>query len=154
MKLLKVAPALLVVVAGACRPSGPAQPVAPMDVTADIRVLNDQFEAAFSAGDVQAVAAMYTEDGMLLPPGSDFVTGREAIQAFWQGALDSGVGRAVLTSAEAVGAESLAVEIGRYEMFTPGDSLVDEGKYMVWWKLTPDGWRLHRDTWNSSRPAM
>ncbi len=133
-----------------CRPPQ-AEP--PADVTADIRTADDQFSAAFAAQDAAALAALYTAQAQLLPPNSDFVTGREAIQTFWQGVMDAGVAVATLTIEEAMGTDSMAVEVGRYEMSTADGSTIDEGKYIVWWQRTPAGWRLHRDIWNSSRPA-
>ena len=48
---------------------------------ATIAKLNDAWAAAFNKGDAQAVAAMYAEDAYVLPPGSDIVKGRAAIEA-------------------------------------------------------------------------
>ena len=67
--------------------------------------------------------------------------------------MDAGVAGATLTTEEAMGTDSRAVEVGRYEMSTADGSTIDEGKYIVWWQRTPAGWRLHRDIWNTSRPA-
>ncbi len=124
-----------------------------VDVTAEIRAADDQFSAAFGAHDAQALASLYTADAKLLPPNSDFVSGRAAIQTFWRGVMDAGVAGAALTIEEAVGTDSLAVEVGRYVLSDSAGSPIDAGKYMVWWKRGPDGWRLHRDIWNSSRPS-
>ncbi len=131
----------------------PPQAEPPADVTAEIRTADDQFSAAFAAQDAAALAALYTARAQLLPPNSDFIIGREAIQTFWQGVMDAGVAVATLTIEEAMGTDSMAVEVGRYEMSTADGSTIDEGKYIVWWQRTPAGWRLHRDIWNSSRPA-
>ncbi|MCH8144907.1 MAG: SgcJ/EcaC family oxidoreductase [Gemmatimonadetes bacterium] len=133
-----------------CRPPQ-AEP--PADVTAEIQTANDQFSAAFAAQDAAALANLYTAQAQLLPPNSDFINGREAIETFWQGAMDAGVAEATLTTEEAMGTDSMAVEVGRYEMSSADGSTIDEGKYIVWWQRTPAGWRLHRDIWNSSRPA-
>lgn len=37
------------------------------------------------------VAGFYSDNAMLLPAGSDFIQGREAIEAYWQEAVDMGV---------------------------------------------------------------
>ena len=141
---------LTAALAWACQAQRP-QP--PMDVTAEIQSANAQFTAAFAAHDAQAVAALYTEDAKLLPPNTDFVVGRAAIQTFWQGAMDAGVAAVALTVEEALGTDSLAVEVGRFRLSSAAGDTIDEGKYMVWWKRTSAGWRLHRDTWNTSRTA-
>ncbi len=36
---------------------------------------------AFNAGDASAVAALYTEDGMIMPPNAETAKGHEAIEA-------------------------------------------------------------------------
>ena len=131
------------------------QPQPPVDVTAEIRAADDQFSAAFAEQDAQALASLYTADAKLLPPNSDFVSGRAGIQTFWQGVMDAGVAGAALTIEEAVGTDSLAVEIGRYMLSDSAGITIDEGKYIVWWNRTPEGWRrrLHRNIWNSNRPS-
>jgi ketosteroid isomerase-like protein len=58
-----------------------------------------------------------------------------------------------VTTVEAVGMDSMAVEVGRYVLTDSTGAAFDEGKYIVWWKRTADGWRMHRDIWNSDRPA-
>jgi uncharacterized protein (TIGR02246 family) len=126
---------------------------APTDVSGEIRLANEGFTTAFAAQDAGALASLYTSDGQLLPPNSDFVEGQDAIRAFWQGAMDAGVAEATLTTAEAFGTDSMAIEVGRYELSAVDGTTVDAGKYIVWWKRTAAGWRLHRDIWNSSRPA-
>src|SRR4051812_26100610 len=54
-----------------------------------IEKLNAEFVSAFNKGNYGAVAAMYTEDAFLLPPGAELTRGRAAIQAFWAGAGES-----------------------------------------------------------------
>ena len=49
-----------------------------------------RLEQAFNRGDAAAVAALYTEDATLLPPGADILSGRRAAQACWQAAYDTG----------------------------------------------------------------
>lgn len=122
------------------------------DVSENIGAANKEFMAAFARGDAAALASLYTEDGKLLPPNSDFVTGRVAIQEFWQGVMDAGVAQAELTLMEAEGFGDTAVEVSRYALMDSDGNPIDEGKYIVIWKRTDAGWRLHRDIWNSSRP--
>jgi uncharacterized protein (TIGR02246 family) len=143
--LLPTAAALLI----ACAPP-PAQ--TPQDVSREIEAANAEFVTAWSKGDAAAVAALYTADGQLLPPNGDVVTGPEAIQTFWQGAMDAGIASATLTTIEAMAVDSLAYEVGNYALVGPDGTPIDEGKYIVIWHRTPDGWRLYRDIWNTSRP--
>src|SRR5438128_10162632 len=66
---------------------------------ATIQKLNDAWTAAFNKGDAAAVAAMYTEDAYVLPPGADMIRGRAAIEAFWRQAVQQ-LGDAKLTTIE------------------------------------------------------
>ena len=44
------------------------------EVQAAIEAANEVFMATFNRGDAAALADLYTENGQLLPAGSDFVT--------------------------------------------------------------------------------
>ena len=122
------------------------------DVRPAIEAANKQFVNAFGKGDAAAVAALYTAEGQVLPPNGDVVAGRQAIQKFWQGAMDSGVKGAKLTTVEAFASGDTAYEVGQYELSAADGKVLDGGKYVVVWKRQGGQWRLHRDIWNTSRP--
>lgn len=138
----------LILVAGlslfACTPEQPAAE----DFTAAVTVANDRFMESFASGDGAAVAQLYTEDGKLLPPGSDAVNGRPAIAEFWQNVMESGVATVSLMIDEVNGAGDWAYELSRYAMYDSAGGAVGSGKYIVVWRRTAHGWRLHRDIWN------
>ncbi len=123
------------------------------DVRAEIETANKGFITAFSQGDAAALAELYTTDGQLLPPNSDFVTGHDAIKTFWQGVMDMGIKEATLETVEAEARGDSATEIGKYTMLVEGGQVADSGKYIVTWKNEQGTWKLHRDIWNSSQPA-
>ena len=50
-----------------------------------------QFQKLYNHGDAEGLASLYSEDAKILSPNMDFVEGKNAIQAFWQGALEMGV---------------------------------------------------------------
>ena len=124
-----------------------------IDVRTEIEAANENFIKAFSQGDAAAVAGRYTTDGQLLPPQSDFVTGRDAIKTFWQGVMDMGIKEATLETVEAEAHGDAATEIGKYTMLVEGGQVADSGKYIVTWKNEQGTWKMHRDIWNSSQPA-
>jgi uncharacterized protein (TIGR02246 family) len=107
---------------------------------------------AFRRRDAAAIADLYTRDGQLLPANSDFVTGTDAIRAFWQGAMDMGIEEVVLETAELEGHRDTAHEVGRYTLRAGGEA-ADSGKYLVIWRREGGSWKLHRDIWTTSRPA-
>ncbi len=114
---------------------------------------NQQFMAAFGRGDAAAVAQLYTENGQVLPPQSEPITGRAGIQTFWQGAIDMGLKAAKLETVEVAHEGNAAHEVGRYTLELAGGQVADSGKYLVVWHCEGEHWKLHRDIWNSSRPA-
>ena len=62
---------------------------------AQIDEVNATFMDAIHHADSAAVAAVYTEDAQILPPNFPVMIGKEAIQAFWQGAMDMGMVKGV-----------------------------------------------------------
>lgn len=123
-----------------------------------IEEANARIGASIVKRDGAAIAALYSEDATLLPPGSDALRGRGAIEAFWKGGIEAGMKEGKLTTLDVTSlGGDLACEVGRYAMTMqpPGQPAVtDEGKYVVIWKRHGDGgWRLHIDIWNSSRPT-
>ena len=123
------------------------------EVRAGILAANETFMAAFSRGDAAACAACYTEQGQLLPPNSDVIAGKQAIQIFWQGAMHMGIMTVKLETVEVEGHGHTAYEGGTYTLQGAGGQALDTGKYIVIWQQEAGQWKLHRDIWNSSRPA-
>jgi uncharacterized protein (TIGR02246 family) len=119
----------------------------------EIAACNRRFVAAFGRGDAAALANLYTADAQLLPPHSDAVTGPDAIRAFWQAVIDLGLQGASLETVELEGDGDSAIEIGKFTLRAAEGQIADTGKYLVVWKIEDGAWRLHRDIWNSSRPA-
>ncbi len=110
------------------------------------------FCEAFNGGDAAGVAAQYTSDARILPPGASSIDGRQGIQEFWQGFIDAKVTDLTLRSDEIEDFGSQAVEIGTASATAPGeaDARVElAGKYIVLWKQDANGaWQIHRDIWN------
>ena len=55
-----------------------------------LKDMTPKWQAAYNAGDAAGLAALYATDGVLHPPNSAPVDGREAIEAFWAAVLESG----------------------------------------------------------------
>ncbi len=124
----------------------------PIDVTKNIEEANKAFMEAFNNGDAHAVAMNYTEDAKLFPANSDVVDGQEAIETFWDGAMNMGVAKADLNTVKAESYGTIAVEEGKYQLYTKDDQIIDKGKYIVTWKNVNGQWKLNKDIWNTSMP--
>ena len=114
---------------------------------------NKRFMETFERGDAAGMATLYTENGQLLPPNTDIVSGRQGIQSFWQGAMDMGIKAVKLVTTEFEEHGDTAIAVGKYTLSGEGDQVIDSGKYVVILKQEGGQWRLHRDIWNSSMPA-
>jgi uncharacterized protein (TIGR02246 family) len=129
-------------------------PTTAADPRSEIEAGNRRFMEAFGRSDAAAVARLYTANAQLLPAHSDFVAGTTAIQRFWQGVMDMGIKQAVLETLEVESYGKAAHEVGRYTLKTGGGQVADAGKYLVVWKTEGGAWKLHRDIWTTSRPAV
>jgi uncharacterized protein (TIGR02246 family) len=151
----------LIISAAACAPATDEEPAgdeaaAPAaadmpSAEAGIAEASAAWAAAWDAGDGAAMAALYTDDAMVLPPGGEALEGREAITAFWRGFLESLPGSQVaLETIEVHSGDGGAIEVGSWAITGADGEHVDHGKYIVAWKYVDGAWRLHRDIFNSS----
>lgn len=129
-----------------------AEPVS-TEVRDALVAANGDLMVACSRADTAGLAAAYTEGGQVLPPNSDVVTGKEAIQAFWRAIMDTGITGLQLETVEAEGDGNTAFEVGKFTLRDAEGQVIDTGKYVVIWKHESGHWKLHRDIFNSSRPA-
>ena len=121
-------------------------------VRSDIDAANAQFTAAAAKGDGAGLAALYTADGQVLPAGSDPIKGAQAIQKFWQGALDSGIAEVALKTVDLFGRGPMATEVGQYELRDKAGKVLDHGKYIVVWRKEGGKWKLLRDMFSTNVP--
>jgi uncharacterized protein (TIGR02246 family) len=124
---------------------------------ADLKSISDGTQAlqkAVLAKNWAAMAAQYTEDGVMCPPNEPVVKGRAAIQA-WAAKFPP-VTAFVLTNTKVEGAGDLAYVHGTFTMTIapPGvPPMKDSGKYLEIRKRQADGKWLHSiDMFNSDLP--
>lgn len=107
----------------------------------------------YRRGDARGMREPYTEDAQLLPPNSDFVRGRQSIGDYWRGAMDLGIRSVELHTGEVEQHGDRVTEVNTATLLGAGDQVIDEVKYIVIWKREGGEWKIHRDIFNSSRPA-
>lgn len=120
------------------------------DIHSTINEISKNFESTFSQSDAAQLADFYTENGMLLPAGSDFVQGKQNIQEYWQVAIDMGIKNIELEILEVEQHDDTAIEMSKFKLSDANDQVIDQGKGIVIWKYENNAWKLHRDIWNSS----
>jgi uncharacterized protein (TIGR02246 family) len=128
-----------------------ASPAFPQD-KATIQRLNDAFSDAFNKGDYASVAAIYSEDAYLLPPGAEMIRGRGNIQSFWTKAGE-GLADPKVTTVEVLPlGDGAAREIGNFTLKTKGQpSMEIVGKYVVIWQKFGSDWKIATDIWNANK---
>lgn len=124
---------------------------APQTDLEGLKAMEDVWQSAYDAKDPAGLAAIYTEDGALLPPSSEMANGRAAIEAYWAEFHASGIG-VEITDTEVHAHSDLGYTVGTFIATDAGGVTIDEGKYVVIWRNVDGKWQMHRDIWNSSRP--
>lgn len=162
--LTLLAAALAAAAAGACGAADDAEPTEPpptsqrveVEIRDHIATVNRAFSEAVARGDAEAMAAVYTDDAVVLPPGGPPVEGREAIAELFRGMLaETALAAIDLESREVRVEGGTAYEVGRAHLtFRNAEAeTTTTAKYVVIWKRTDEGWRWHVDIWNEDPAA-
>ncbi len=156
MRLLTILLSLLVFAGCQQSPTGP-QPLTDADKEQHA-ALDETFRQAYLASDAAAVAALYAEDAILSPPGSEMVRGKENIHEWLSNFFKvAKITEFTLTPVELSGENDWAYAVGTFSMkieFEGSDTPVsDTGKYLDVRRKQADGsWKFVADTWNSDQP--
>ena len=121
------------------------------DLRAEAEKMDQAWQKAYNAGDAAALTALYTKDAKVMAPGAEAASGTKAIQALFEADLAQKV-KNTLTLEDVVGFGDYALETGKYVATSADGKHVDHGSFMTLLKKVDGGWKIHRDTWNSSMP--
>jgi uncharacterized protein (TIGR02246 family) len=119
------------------------------DTRGQIEKMAKAWEKAYNSGDAAAVAALYAKDAKLMPPGAEPATGPSAIQAFLVKDIKGGA-KMALTTEDVTGSGDYALETGKWVATSADGKHLDHGQYATFYKKADGGWKIVRDTWNSS----
>lgn len=120
-----------------------------------IQAVSSARAEAFNQGNASAIAEHFTEDAVLMPPGSSSMVGRDAVEAYYQAIFDefhteleSGYKEVEVSGKLAYGRGYAKVKL------TPkagGETTSSEAEYINILKKQPDGsWKTTHDIWNGS----
>jgi len=123
--------------------------------TAAINEIWKEYSASLNAGDMDRWLALWTDDGVQMPPDEPAVVGKERIRARNQRFLDQFRFDMGITNAEVRTAGDWAFARGTYRAsLTPkqgGKPIPIDGKYMTILTRQADGsWKILRDIFNSN----
>ena len=77
-------------------------------------------------------------------------TRKKAIETWWQGASDGGLGSLTLRTSEVDIKGTSLIESGGAILRGKDGKVVDSLKYIVIWKKSGKSWKMHRDIFNSN----
>lgn len=120
-----------------------------------IEALSAARAKAFNEGNANAIAIAFTENGVLMAPGSRSTTGREAVRIYYQGIFDqyktfleSGYDDVKVSGDLAYGVGFAEVRLVPH---AGGDTLVSSAKYINILQRQNDGsWLTTHDIWNAN----
>ena len=150
--------ALLVAACGPAEEQPASQAPSQAEDVAAIKAFGPKAVAATNAGDAAALADLYTEDAIHMPPNRPALVGKEAIQSSYQTGFAQFTQKLTLTLEEVEVSGDWAFSRSTYTgTGTPkagGEPIFeDNGKFLAIHKRQPDStWKIHRDIANSDRP--
>lgn len=100
-----------------------------------------------------SIVNYYAEDACLLPPNSPTLCGRAEMTKFFKDGYDKyGLrgGKFITQNIYGDGREYVTEE-GLWQSFDANGKLFDDGKFLVLWKKTKDGWKMYRDSFSTNR---
>ncbi|SKA41208.1 Ketosteroid isomerase homolog [Chitinophaga eiseniae] len=115
-----------------------------------IEASNDVYSDLANKND-GSILTCYTADACLYPPNAAPVCGRDNMAKFFKNGPKVN-SRFIIQHLYGDG-QTYVTEESYYEMTDPQGHKIDDGKVIVIWKKTADGWKMYRDMFSSNHPA-
>ncbi len=117
----------------------------------------DRWLQLVKAKDAAGIAALYAEDGAVMPPNAPIGKGRAAIQRTWASMMQTPGFDLTFNPEQIVISSSgdMALDRGTYTLTVApaGTTQTDTGKYVVVWRKIGRDWKAVADIFNSNLPA-
>ncbi len=111
----------------------------------------DDFSRFYMKLDYESIVNAYTEDAVIMPPGADIISGREAIRKQWTLPIGVKIPYHKISPVEIKIVGEYAYDLGYYEgrtMQKDGNEMSWKGKYLIVWKKVNNQWKIYADAWN------
>ena len=118
----------------------------------EIAASNAIYFESFVKNDSSLFVNRYAKDACILAPNTPAMCGRAAAADFFRAAYhDIGLrnGKFITTAVYGEGKEYVTEE-GVWQSFDAAGKLFDDGKFLVLWKKTSEGWKMYRDSFSSN----
>jgi len=148
----------VLVIALLCYSCNNAQSISPSGLEEAKKAIaesNNIYFKAFQTGDSSIFVNRYADDCCIMPPGAPAVCGHDgALNFFKIGYYKIGLRNGKFITKQVYGdGETYVTEEGLWESYDANNQLFDDGKFLVLWKKTPQGWKMFRDSFSSNRSA-
>src|SRR5579859_5601000 len=102
---------------------------------------------AFVKGDSSIFIDRYAKDCWIMPANNPALCGADAPLEFFKIAYHKfGVRNGKFITVDVFGdGVEYVTEVGFWQLFDAGNRQFDNGKFLVLWKKTPEGWKMFRD---------
>jgi ketosteroid isomerase-like protein len=116
-----------------------------------IAASNAIYFTSFAKNDSSIFLNCYAKDACLMGDNAPIMCGREAIARFFRGGYEKGLrnGKFITTAVYGDGNEYVTEE-GIGVIYDAAGNVMagGQGKYLVLWKKTPEGWKMFRDSFS------
>jgi uncharacterized protein (TIGR02246 family) len=123
-------------------------------VKAKIQERENAFAVAQSAGDVESLIALFTDDAISMGSDQEALVGKDAIRADMEANLSKRVegNTSSFEVSEVFGTEDLVTEVGIETNKNATGEVISKGKYMAIWKKVNGEYLVFRDIYNYDAP--
>jgi ketosteroid isomerase-like protein len=118
------------------------------DTREELRAWHRAFDAACLAGDRKAIATLFTEDAVIIPPQRPLVQGPKAIGDAVMYAFDYGLSSLSSQADDVFADDETAVEVGRTSSRFR-DGTVSRSRFMILFQKVEGRWLAHRALTNA-----
>ncbi len=118
-----------------------------------IAASNAIYFQSFVKNDPSIFTKRYAKDACILAPNAPMACGRDAAADFFRTAYETyGLrnGKFITTAVYGDGKEYVTEE-GLWQSMDATGKIFDDGKFLVLWKKTSEGWKMFRDSFSSNR---
>ena len=117
----------------------------------EIAESNRIYFEAFARNDSSIFINRYAKDCWIMPPNAPALRGPEApLQFFRTAYYKFGLRNGKFITIDVFGdGKAYVTEIGLWQSFDDHHKMFDNGKFLVLWKKTPEGWKMYRDSFSS-----
>jgi ketosteroid isomerase-like protein len=126
----------------------------PDDITNDNpRTSRKQFHEYIKTKNIEGITSLYTENASLMANKEPTFKGKTKIKEFYTYLFKEGVEEVSLNPVEIIDSGDIVAEKGsvRILLKTAGEVTLDViEKYIILWKRTPEGYKIHWDMFNSN----